>query len=92
MSRNYVMRTKRTAFHRAVSSGKVQTLRQVIYKPAFVSFGEAGMSHCAVLASRALTEIHLLLPPKERHVLPHQLLIGPNVAPWVCQPLIFVLK
>lgn len=92
MSRNYVIRTKRTAFHRAVSSGKAQTLPQVIYKPASVSFGEAGMSHCLVLASQALTEIHLLLPPKGRCVSPHQPLIGPHVAPWVCQPLIFVVK
>lgn len=92
MSRNYVMRTKRIAFDREVSNGKAQTLRQVIYKPAFVSFGEAGMSHCVVLASRALTEIHLLLPPKERHVSPHQPLIGPKVAPWLCQLLIFVVR
>ena len=56
MSRNYVIRTKRTAFHRAVSSGKAQTLPQVIYKPASVSFGEAGMSHCLVLASQALRD------------------------------------
>lgn len=91
MSRNYVIRTKRTAFRRAVSSGKAQTLPQVIYKPASVSFGEAGMSHCVVLVSQALTEIQLLLPPKERRV-SYQPLIGPHVAPWVCQPLIFVVK
>lgn len=46
------------------------------------------MSHCVVLASQALIEIHLLLLPKERRVSPHQPLIGPDVAPWVCQPLI----